>query len=69
MTGLNINQPDLPWWAVAVMNWLMMVKSIGSSSKGAWLDMLDVHLERYPPEKIYDLYKTYVEAVKAEMRK
>lgn len=32
LTGIVINQPDLPWWAVGVLNWLGMVHAIQQSS-------------------------------------
>lgn len=28
MTGIVVNQPDLPYWCVGILNWLAMVQSL-----------------------------------------
>lgn len=32
MTGIVVNQPDLPYWCVGILNWLAMVQSLQQAS-------------------------------------
>lgn len=59
MSGIVINQPDLPHWAVHVLHWLAMVGAIqqASGSVAVWKKTLELHLESGAPYP-YDNKKT-----------
>jgi hypothetical protein len=68
-SGVHFDQPDMPWWAVAVLGWLGIVKAIqegyGEVGEG-YRKALDLLLEQGNPQKVYRLYEDYVTAMKAE---
>ena len=59
LTGIVINQPDLPWWAVGILNWLAMVHAIqqATGESGVYRETLKQCLEHGAPYT-YDNEKT-----------
>lgn len=68
MTGIHINQEDLPWWVVGVLGWLSMVQALQQSYMDGWPERTRAFLRQFPPERIYDLYSEYANAVERERR-
>jgi hypothetical protein len=69
LSGVKIDQPDLPWWAVACLGWLGTVRAIqegyGETAAG-YRKALKLILETGSPTRVYILYKDYVAAMEAE---
>lgn len=68
LTGANMNQEDLPWWAVSILGWMAMVKALQESAMKGWAEATKVKLEYEPPHKIYEFYKHYCAASERESR-
>lgn len=61
LCGANVNQDDLPWWGLHILNWIGMVKSISEmpgERAPAFRDKLQFLLERGTPGDIRDLYES-----------
>jgi hypothetical protein len=68
LVGANINQDDLPWWAVAILGWIAMVKSMRSFTGGKQAagrkEALELVIKSGNPHKIYKLYDDFEEYAK-----
>jgi len=63
LTGVKLNQDDLPWWYTAILGWIAMVRSIreayGWDGAEGYRQLLDQRLERENPAFVYLLYKEW----------
>lgn len=62
LTGININQSDEPWWYVAILNWISMVKQISNciGKQGpSYRTRLKYTLEKGNPFDVYKIYEGY----------
>lgn len=62
LSGVNVNQEDLPWWYTEILNWLAMVSSIqqcpGDNGPAHRANMKHT-LKRGNPNDVYKLYESY----------
>jgi hypothetical protein len=62
LSGININQDDLPWWAYAILVWMSMVNAMfncpgdrGPAHRASIRRILD----RGNPNEVYKAYESY----------
>jgi hypothetical protein len=62
LTGININQDDLPWWAYQILVWISMVHAVfncpGENGSAHRAGMKRI-VEKGRPDEVYKAYESY----------
>lgn len=72
LVGLNINQPDFPWWWEGILQWLKMVRDMQDAfgeNANAWRGIISAIIESGDPREVYTQYRDYCLYAEREIRR